>query len=65
MSDFKKVFSNTGNKSVVLVNRDSDPSMWILNVYKNILFFKKKIESYWFNGREDAERFAEEYLKKS
>lgn len=64
MSDFKKVFSNTGNKSVVLLNRDSDPSMWILNVYKNILFFKKKIESYWFNGREDAERFAEEYLKK-
>ena len=65
MSDFKKIFSNTGNKSIVLVNRDSDPTMWILNVYKKILFFKKKIESYWFNDREDAEIFAAEYLKKS
>ena len=63
MNNFEKVFSDTGNKKVVLINRLSDPSMWVLYVYKKILFFKKKIQTYWFTSQEDAEVFALEYVK--
>ena len=63
MNNFEKVFSDTGNKKVVLINRLSDPSMWVLYVYKKILFFKKKIQTYWFTNQEDAEVFALEYVK--
>ncbi len=63
MSDFKKVFSGTGDKKVVLINRVSDPSMWILYIYKKLLFFKKNINTYWFYSKEEAEKFAERYLK--
>jgi hypothetical protein len=63
MKDFEKVFSGSGNKKVVLINRVSDPSMWILNIYKKILFFKKKIDSYWFYDKAGAEQFALEYIK--
>ncbi len=63
MNNFEKVFSNTGSKKVVLINRLSDPSMWVLYVYKKILFFKKKMQTYWFTNQEDAEVFALEYVK--
>ena len=61
MSDFKKVISNSGNKEVVLVNRESDPISWIVYVYKKILFFKKRIASYWFVSRQEAEEYAANY----
>ena len=63
--DFKKVYSASGNVQLVLINRMSDPAMWILSIYKKILFFKKKVTSYWFTGKEEAERFAEDYVKKN
>ncbi len=63
MKDFEKIFADSGNKIVVLINRVSDPSMWVLSIYKKILFFRKKIASYWFNDREGAEKFALDYIK--
>ncbi|HMS33887.1 MAG TPA: hypothetical protein PKC91_07360 [Ignavibacteria bacterium] len=63
MNNFEKVFSDKGNKQVVLINRLSDPSMWVLYVYKKILFFKKKMQTYWFTNQKDAEVFALEYVK--
>ncbi len=63
MEDFKKVYPASGNIQLVLINRISDPVMWILNIYKKILFFKKKITSYWFTGKEEAEKFAVDYIK--
>ncbi|MBK6538629.1 MAG: hypothetical protein WBQ38_08175 [Ignavibacteria bacterium] len=63
MNTYEKVFSDSGNKKVVLINDNSDPSMWILYVYKKILFFKKKINTYWFSNKDQAELFALEYVK--
>ncbi|MDQ3020990.1 MAG: hypothetical protein M3R36_10520 [Bacteroidota bacterium] len=63
MKDFEKVFSGSGKKFAVLINRLSDPSMWVLNIYKKFLFFKKKIGSYWFTNKADAELFALDYIK--
>ena len=54
----KERITNTSGKIIELVNRDSDPTMWILNVYKKILFFKKKVVSEWFSTKEDALDFA-------
>ena len=63
MNNYEKTFSDSGNRKVVLINRLSDPAMWILYVYKKILFFKKKIATYWFTDKIEAETFAEEYVK--
>ncbi len=63
MKDFEKVYLDTASRKVVLINRISDPSMWVIYVYKKILFLKKKIESYWFTNQKDAEIFALEYVK--
>jgi len=63
MEDFIKVYPASGNIQLQLIHRASDPAMWILNIYKKILFFKKKISSYWFTGKEEAEKFAEDYVK--
>ncbi len=65
MEDFIKVYTASGNIQLQLINRASDPAMWVLNIYKKILFFKRKITSYWFTGREEAEKFAEEYVIKN
>jgi hypothetical protein len=58
MKDIREVISNSNGKQVVLINRKSDPIMWIVNVYKKILFFKKEIKSYWFNDKDEARKFA-------
>ena len=63
MYNFEKVFSDSGSRKVVLVNRLTDPSMWVLYIYKKILFFKKKMKTYWFTNQEDAEVFALEWVK--
>lgn len=63
MNNYEKVYSDSGNKKVVLINRLSDPGMWILYVYKKFLFFNKRISSYWFNSKDQAELFALEYVK--
>ena len=54
----KERITNSSGKIIELVNRDSDPTMWILNVYKKILFFKKRVMSEWFSTKEDALDFA-------
>lgn len=54
----KERIPNSSGKIIEIINRDSDPTMWILNVYKKILFFKKKILSEWFSTKEDALDFA-------
>ena len=62
MKDFRKVYHN-GNLEIVLVNRVSDPVMWIVSVNKKFLFFKKKISSYWFNDEKSALLFIENQSK--
>ncbi len=47
----KERIPNSSGKIIEIINRDSDPTMWILNVYKKILFFKKKILSEWFSTK--------------
>ncbi|MBK8983100.1 MAG: hypothetical protein IPM38_12425 [Ignavibacteria bacterium] len=56
MKDFHKKFSVNG-KTVELINRYSDPAMWIVNVVKKFLFFKSVESSHWFNSRNDAEDY--------
>ncbi|HMQ69869.1 MAG TPA: hypothetical protein PKA90_12835 [Ignavibacteria bacterium] len=58
MKDFKKEFAISGNRKAVLSNSRSDPSMWILDIYKKILFFNKKTGSYWFYDKQEAEKYA-------
>ena len=54
----KEILKSTSGKIVEILNRDSDPTMWIVSVYKRILFFKKKVASEWFSKKEDALEFA-------
>lgn len=56
MKDFIQKTSVNG-KSIELINRISDPAMWVVNVYKKILFLEKKEHSYWFCDKEEAEIF--------
>ena len=57
MSTKEKMKSASG-KIIEIMNRDSDPTMWIVSVYKQILFFKKKVVSEWFSSKSDALEFA-------
>ena len=50
----KEVIKSASGKLVELIHRDSDPSMWIVNVYKKVIFFKKRISSKWFSDKEEA-----------
>lgn len=63
MEDVNKVIANSKNHYIVLSNQVSDPSVWVLKIYKKILFFKKKVFSYWFNNEKQATEYANEYLK--
>jgi len=56
MKDFRQKTSVNG-KTFELINRISDPAMWIVNVYKKFLIFEKKENSYWFNDKDEAEIF--------
>lgn len=58
MKDNIKVLSDTDKGKVVLINRASDPGMWILNTYKKFLFFKIRKASHWFNSEKEALEFA-------
>lgn len=63
MKDLIKVISDTGKQTVEMVNRISDPAMWIIYVYKKFLFFKIKKSSYWFTNKEEALKFADGFGK--
>lgn len=54
----KEVIKSASGKVIEILNRDSDPTMWIVSVYKKVLFFKKKIVSEWFSSKIDALEFA-------
>jgi hypothetical protein len=48
--------------SVKLLHEKTDPTVWIVNIYKNSFPFRKKIESKWFISEESA-RFYLNHLK--
>ncbi len=54
----KEIVSSPSGRIVEIFNSDDDPTMWIVRVYKKILFFKKQIISKWFSKKEDALDFA-------
>lgn len=54
----RKIISNKSDKIVELINNDIDSNMWIVKVYKKILFFKKLLYSKWFNTESDALNYA-------
>ncbi|MFZ1323376.1 MAG: hypothetical protein WAT71_17620 [Ignavibacteria bacterium] len=56
MKDFRQKASLNG-KTIELINRISDPAMWVVNIYKKFLFFEKKENSYWFSDKDEAEIF--------
>lgn len=56
--DTKEKLKSASGKIVEIMNSDADPTMWIVSVYKQILFFKKKVVSTWFSSKADALEFA-------
>lgn len=54
----REKMKSASGKIIEILNRDSDPTMWIVSVSKQILFFKKKIVSEWFSSKADALEFA-------
>ena len=54
----REKMKSASGKIIEILNRDSDPTMWIVSVYKQILFFKKKVISEWFSSKVDALEFA-------
>jgi hypothetical protein len=54
----KEIISSPSGRIVEISNSDDDPTMWIVRVYKKILFLKKQIFSEWFSKKEDALEFA-------
>ncbi len=45
---------------ITLTHDDNDPAMWIVRRWKKIMWFKKRISSNWFIGKEQAMTFATE-----
>ncbi|MCY7360676.1 MAG: hypothetical protein LH629_01200 [Ignavibacteria bacterium] len=58
MKDTIKTIPNSNGINIKLINRSSDPAMWIINVYKKILFFNVKKSSHWFTNEAEAIKFA-------
>ncbi|MEW6062216.1 MAG: hypothetical protein AB1600_09810 [Bacteroidota bacterium] len=40
--------------SVKIIHEKSDPTTWIINVYRQGFLFKKKIMTKWFTSEESA-----------
>ncbi len=60
---FEKFVSANG-ETVTLKNNESDPAMWIVEIFTKSIFGKKKTGSFWFSHKEDAEDFLSGYKKK-
>ncbi|MBS1518218.1 MAG: hypothetical protein JSS91_09030 [Bacteroidetes bacterium] len=60
MKDFNQKFSVNG-RTIELLNRMSDPGMWVVNVYSKFLFFKRKETSHWFCDKTEAETFVKSF----
>lgn len=46
--------------SVKLVHEKTDPTVWVINIYKNNFLFKKRIESKWFISEESAKAYMDQ-----
>ena len=57
------IISKENGSFTELIHRDSDPGMWIVRRWKKSFLFKKLISSDWFNGREQALKFADSIKK--
>lgn len=55
-----EVISDASDKYIELINRDSDPIMWIVQLSKKLLFFKMKKRAWWFEDSDQARQFAEQ-----
>jgi len=51
--------SNARNCFIELVHRRSNPTIWIVNRSKKLLWFKKRVSSHWFIDGRQALAFAE------
>lgn len=61
--NFEQVFTVDG-KTLVMRNVESDPAMWIVDILEKSFLGKKKMGSYWFSLKEDAEEFIRNYPRK-
>jgi hypothetical protein len=55
-----EIISDTSDRYIELVNRDSDPVMWIVQLSKKLLFFKIKKRVWWFADSTQARDFAQQ-----
>jgi hypothetical protein len=54
------VLSNDRDCYITLMHHETDPAMWAVRRWQKILWFKKRISSNWFTGKEQAKTFAED-----
>jgi len=57
------IISNSRDCFIEVINRDTDPSTWIVRRSKKFLWFKKRIVSNWFLDKQQAFAFAEKLLQ--
>lgn len=62
-NSFEQAFKS-GDVTLILRNVESDPAMWIVDIYRKGLIGRKKKGSYWFSSKEDAEEFVSNYSGK-
>jgi hypothetical protein len=63
-NSFEQTFSGSSGETLILKNLDSDPTMWIVDIFKKSFLGKKKSGSFWFSHKIDAEEFVSKYLKR-
>ena len=64
MKNTDEKFVSAKGETITLKNNESDPAMWIVEIFSKSLFGKKKTGSYWFSGKKEAEDFLKDCIKK-
>ncbi len=64
MKNTNEKFISVKGETIILTNNESDPAMWIVEIFSKSFFGKKKTGSYWFSHKKDAEDFLSGYMKK-
>jgi hypothetical protein len=59
MANRVTIISNSRDCFIEVINRDVDPSSWIVRRSKKLLWFKRRVSSDWFLNRQQAFAFAE------
>jgi hypothetical protein len=54
------VIANARDCFVEVTHQDSDPNSWIVNRWKGMIFFRKRISSNWFIDKRQAFAYADE-----